>query len=223
MEQFTFNNISSNSLGLIVKEMPLVPQAEKNIESIEVNGRNGNLHIDNLNYKSKEYTLVCILTDLSKLDEICSVLSGDGELMLSKYEDRIFKASILNQISFKSYGNYMQEFPILFELNPIAFSNQIITEEITENSSIDVEGNVEISPILEIIGIGSITINGYSLQVLESGITIDCDLMNCTKNNLNKNDKVVLDKFPKLTPGSNAITLGTGIEEIKVVYRKGWL
>ena len=49
MESFVFNNVTSESLDIIVKEMPLVPRAERNIESVSVIGRNGNFHIDNKN------------------------------------------------------------------------------------------------------------------------------------------------------------------------------
>lgn len=88
METFTFNGISSESLNLIVKDMPLVSRAEKNIETIEVNGRNGNLHIDNGNYLSRSYSIICLAKDKSKIDEINSKLVGSGKLTLSKYNDR---------------------------------------------------------------------------------------------------------------------------------------
>lgn len=223
MEHFIYKDISSDSLDLIIKEMPLVPQAERNIESISLNGRNGNLHIDNKNYKSKNYSIICYAKDLSKIDDICAFLQGSGKLVLSKYPNRYFNATIMNQISFKKYSNYLQEFPIQFELDPIAYSNEETIEELNESGSITIEGNTEIKPVVTITGTGAITINGYSLVVQETGITIDCELMNCTKNNLSKNDKVILDEFPVLNVGTNEIVLGTGITNIDIKYRKGWL
>lgn len=223
MESFTFKGVSSSSLDLIIKDMPLVPRAEKNIETIEVSGRNGNLHIDNQNYLSRSYTITCIAKNKDKIDDINSKLCGTGKLTLSKYSDRYFNATFKNQIDYSSYLTILQEFPIQFELDPIAYSNELTEEVITANGNIEVGGNVDVAPTIIVTGTGTITINGYSLTVEESGINIDCELMNCIKDNLNKNDKVILEEFPKLSVGSNNITLSEGITEIKIKYRKGWL
>lgn len=223
MESFEFNGVSSESLGIVVKELPLLSRAERNIDTITVNGRNGNLHIDNCTYKSRPYTISCIVLDKSKMDEINKTYLGIGILKLSKYTDRYFKATIKNQISFEKYLSVLNEFPLQFEIEPISYSNEEIVEEITMNSSINVGGNEETFPIVTIIGIGTITINGYSLKVTESNITIDSELMICICDGIAKEDKVILDDFPRLTPGDNEITLDSGIEKIIIKYRKGWL
>lgn len=223
MESFSFKNISSNTLGIVVKNMPLVPRAEKNIESVVVNGRNGNLHIDNGNYLSKNYTLECILTNKEHIDDICSLFQGTGKLILSKYPNRYFNATIKNQIDFKKYLNILNEFPLLIELDPIAYSTSEVTETINSSGTITVGGNIEVNPKITITGTGTVTLNGYSLEVTETGITIDCELMECTKNSLSKNNKVTLDEFPKLSVGNNTITLGNGITSVEVKYRAGWL
>lgn len=223
MESFTFKDISSDSLGLIIKDMPLVPRAEKNIEIVEVSGRNGNLHIDNENYLSKSYSVICIATKKDKIDSINSSLSGTGKLTLSKYSDRYFNATIKNQIDYTLYLNTFHEFPIQFDLDPIAYSNQLTEHSLTESGNINVGGNVEVFPTLIITGVGNVTINGYSLSVEETGITVDCELMNCTKNGLSANDKVILDEFPKLKVGNNDIVIGEGITQLVIKYRKGRL
>lgn len=223
METFKFKNILSDSLGIIVKNMPLVPRSERNIESISINGRNGNLHIDNGNYLAKNYAIECIVTNKEHIDDICSLYQGTGKLILSKYPDRYFVGTIKNQIDFKKYLTLLNEFPLQFELNPIAYSINEVNETISENTNINVSGNTDVYPILTISGTGIVTINGYSVEVLESDITIDCDLMECTNNNIAKNNKVILDDFPKLSPGNNNITLGTGITSVQISYRAGWL
>ena len=98
-----------------------------------------------------------------------------------------------------------------------------MVEEITTNRTINVGGNEGTFPIVTIVGLGTITINGYSLKVTESNITIDSELMTCTCDGIAKEDKVILDEFPILTPGDNEITLDSGIEKIIIKYRKGWL
>lgn len=223
MESFEFNGVTNSSLDIVVKDLPLMPRAEKNIESISVQGRNGNLYIDNNTYKTKPYTISCIGLNKEKLDDINKTYIGYGILKLSKYPDRYFRAMIKNQIAFEKYLSLLQEFPLQFEIDPIAFCNEETEVQLAANGTIEVGGNIEVPPIITIVGIGTITINGYSLEVKESNITIDCDLMNCVSDNLNKNDMVILDEFPKLKVGSNEVTLGAGIEKIIVKYRKGWL
>lgn len=224
MHYFIFNNINSNELGIIVKNMPLIPLAEKDIESIKISGKNGNLHIDNGTYNSINYTIDCVISDISKIDNIKKAFNGTSKLILSKYNDRYFEATIKNQISFDKYLNVLQEFPLQFELQPISYSNEL--EEIRISSDInnlDIGGNAITNPIILVDGTGTFTINNVSVEILESGITIDCELMNCTKNNLNANDKVILDKFPTLNPTDNVITIESGINNIELKYRKRWL
>ena len=84
MHYFIFNNIDSRNLGITVKNMPLIPRAERDIDVINVSGRNGNLHIDNQTFRSNSYTISCIISDVSKIDEIKSALIGTGNLILSK-------------------------------------------------------------------------------------------------------------------------------------------
>lgn len=224
MHYFIFNNINSNELGIIVKNMPLIPLAEKDIESIKISGKNGNLHIDNGTYNSINYTIDCVISDISKIDNIKKAFNGTSKLILSKYNDRYFEATIKNQISFDKYLNVLQEFPLQFELQPISYSNEL--EEIRISSDINnlnIGGNTITNPIILVDGTGTFTINNVSVEILESGITIDCELMNCTKNNLNANDKVILDKFPTLNPTDNVIAIESGINNIELKYRKRWL
>ncbi len=223
MENFTFKNVSSESLGIIVKEMNLVPKSAKNIEIISVNGRNGSLHIDNDNYLSKNYTIPCILLNKDHIDDICSLFNGTGRLILSKYPDRYFKATIKNQIDFKNYLTLLNEFPLQFELDPISYSIDEVSETITSNSSITVNGNVEVYPIIEVTGTGTLTVNGYPMTISESGITIDCDLMQCYNGTTAKNNKVVLDEFPRLNPGINNIVKDNSITKVIISYHTGWL
>lgn len=224
MHYFVFNDINSNDLDIIVKDMPLVPLAERDIESISVSGRNGDFHIDNGTYRSKSYTISCIVKDISKIDLIKSIFVGSGKLVLSKYGDRYFIATIKNQVDFEKYLNVLHEFPLQFELHPIAYNNSIeILEFNDSNSSFDIGGNVSVGPTIIAEGTGIVTINNVALEVEESGIEIDCDLMNCTLNGLNANDKVILDEFPRIKPKDNSIVLGGGITKVILNYRKGWL
>ena len=223
METFKFKNVNSNDLEIVVKEMPPIIRAERNIESIEISGRNGNLYIDNNTYKTKKYQINCILKNLDHIDKIKSLYLGKGKLELSTEPNREYDAVISNKIDISKYLQYLREFPLEFELNPIAYSINEKIIEITKSQNISIDGNTNAKLTFIDFGIGTITINNIPVTVTESEVVIDCDLMNCTKNNMNKNDKVDLEEFPYLKNGENAITLGSGITKIKIIYKEGWL
>ena len=222
MENFTFNGVNSDTLGLIIKEMPPIVRAAKNIESINVNGRNGNLHIDNGTYKTYPITINCIIKENANIDLIKSTLQGTAQLVLSTVPNRTFTATICNQIDFKKYLRVLREFPLQLEIEPFSYGN-INSIDYTTNAILVISGNVETAPVITIYGTGTVTINNTPIEVLESGITIDCDLMECVKNNLNMNANVILSVFPTLIPGNNSIVLGTGITKVTIAYRERWL
>lgn len=224
MEYFIFKGTRSDNLGIIVKEMPAISKSEKDIETIEVSGRNGAFHIDNGTYKTKRYKIKCVLKENTYLDQIKLLFEGTGKLELSTELGREYNATIQNQIDFSKYLSYLREFTLNFELDPISYSKTATTKTITGNTSFTGGGNCNVNPKITITGTGTVTLNNIPVEVTETGITIDCELMNCTKNNLNKNDKVNIDSdFPYIKPGTNTVTLGTGITSVSIEYNAGWL
>lgn len=224
MEYFIFKGTRSDELGIIVKEMPAISKSEKDIETIEVSGRNGAFHIDNGTYKTKKYKIKCVLKENTYLDQIKLLFEGTGKLELSTELGREYTATIQNQIDFSKYLTYLREFTLNFELDPISCSKTETAKTITENTSFVGGGNCNVNPKITIVGTGTVTLNNIPIVVTETGITIDCELMNCTKNNLNKNDKVNIDTdFPCIKPGTNTISLGEGITSVSIVYNEGWL
>lgn len=223
MEYFIFNGVSSNDMGIIIKEMPPVIKSEKNVETVTISGRNGDLHIDDGTYKTKKYKIKCILTDTTKIENLKKLCDGTGSLELSTELGKEYQATIYNQIDFSKYLTYLKEFTLQFELYPISYSKELKEIICDSNTEFSIGGTVDVSPIITINGTGVITLNNTQVKVAETGIIIDCELMNCTKDNINKNDKVNLDNFPQLLVGDNTLVLGEGIESVIINYKEGWL
>lgn len=221
---FIFNGQKSTDLGIIIQELPPISKAQKNIDIISINGRNGNLHIDNGTYKAKTYSVRCTLMDETKINSLKTLLDSTGTLELSTEPNIIYNATITNQIDFSKYLKYLKEFIINFDVDPIGYSKNSITNTYSSTENVfEVNGTANVSPIITVTGVGTFTLNNKSVEVLETGITLDCDLMNCTKNSINKNDKVILDEFPELIVGENTLNLGEGITLIEISYKEGWL
>ena len=72
-------------------------------------------------------------------------------------------------------------------------------------------------PIIKVTGNGTSVVNGTSITTSgNSGVTIviDCERMQCYTGSTNKSDKVTMDDYPTLAPGSNSITVGHSKVEI---------
>lgn len=225
MEWFKFNEYDSTD-KLIIKEMPPVQAAKRMIDSIEVNGRNGKLHIDNGTYESLSKSIICVLTDFSNLDELKAKIQGIGTLELSTEPNRVFKAMVKNQIDFSKYFGVLKEFPIQFEVDPISYSKTETTLTKTANGTFEALGNVEVSPILEIKGTGdgSITLNNVTINLTDMSTTpiiIDCSLMEAVQGLNNANSKINCDEFPVIK-NDNVLSM-INVTEIVIKYKEGWL
>lgn len=98
---FIFKSIDSRNVqGLIVQELPPITKPSKRIETIEIEGRDGDI-IKSNGYKAYDKTIKMGLSRDYNLDIIENWLDGAGDLIMSNEPDKIYKAEILNSIDFK--------------------------------------------------------------------------------------------------------------------------
>ena len=227
METFTFNGVVSDTKGIIVKKMPPLVSPKRNIETIQVDGRNGTLHIDNGTYESYNITIECVITDLTKINEIKAWLIGIGTIEFSTNTNVVYDCVVKNQISFDKYLKVLREFPLQLEIQPIGKSSTTTTVTKTSAGSFTVGGTIGVAPSLEIKGTGTatITLNGTAFTITDLSTTatiVDCDLMNVTVSGVGVNDRFT-GTFPSLIVGSNSISWTGTVSEIKIKYYEGWL
>ena len=78
-------------------------------------------------------------------------------------------------------------------------------------------------PLIRAYGSGRVTIGSYGFSITNSGpyTDIDCDLMNAynATDNLNRYLTVDNNLFPEFVPGTNRITLGSGITKLEITPR----
>lgn len=222
----TWKGIDLNNKGIIVERTPAVPKGKKNIEIIEVEGRNGFLTIDNNTYSSFVVQVECHFDPQRfDIDEIKSFLDGVGAVSFDG--EREYIAVIQNSISFEKVLRF-KSFVIEFLCNPIAeekTEHEVIVTQTNYMLSIS-DANVEMYPELEIIGTGdlSITINNKTFNILDADGTyyLDSKLKVITHNNLNAASSMQND-FPTLIPGENNISYLGNISSFKIKYRKAFL
>lgn len=119
---FTFNGINSDTYGLKVKATNHLSFPAKNIESIEIPGRTGNLIIDDGSRKNLSIEVVCFLDCRENKDialrtrQISAWLQDPIGYQSLIFSDGIkFKAICTNQIDVGELINYFGEITIRFD------------------------------------------------------------------------------------------------------------
>lgn len=227
MYSFIWKNKDSYlDFGITINKRPPVVRAEKNVQEIEVPGRDGDLTVDDGTYKPITLPFVCTLLDTSNLDEVMYWLDGYSDLILSWQNDRSYKAKMINRIDITQSLKTLGEFPLIFKAQPFAsiINNPLIT--ITVPGNITNLGTHASNPIIKVYGNGAIdlTINGSVIHLTNvvEYVTIDADLMDCYKDTLLKNSDMSGD-FPEFVVGENTISWTGTVTSILITPNWRWL
>lgn len=215
---FIWKDINSSD-HLIINKLPSIIRAQKNIDKIEIDGRDGFLTQDNGNYKGIIKSLECTITDLSKIDFICAWLTGEGEVIFSNEPGKKYKATIINQIEFKKIAATFHSLIIQFDCQPHKYDldNDLVT--LNASGTINNSGTAYSKPIIKIYGTGSINLsinsNIINLTNVDEYVTLDSDLVDCYKDTILKNNYMNGD-FPILEVGANNITWTGTVTKVEI-------
>lgn len=223
--KFTFNNYDSyDDLGIIVNEISPITLPQRDIESIQVEGSNRILHIDKGAFLPIPAKIKCTLYDVSKLDTLKQLFKASGEIEFSDNPGRVYKCTNTNQVDWTRFKGLteIRDFNLNFELEPVAFGDEIEVTK-TESDTFIADGTENSNPVITVTGTGILSLNGISVNFLESGITLDCENMEAYTGLISKNDKIKLDDFPYVKPGANDLVLPATITSVTITYRERWL
>ena len=215
---FIFNGIDSNDY-LIVNKLPSIFKASKDIQKIEIDGRDGFLTQDNGSYKSIIKPVECSLRNLDNIDYICSWLTGSGNVIFSNEPDKVYKAIIINQIEFSKILREFHSFIIQFECQPHKYSidNNIITLDAPQ--TVFNPSTVNSKPIIKLYGTGDVNLiineNIINLTNVSEYVTIDSDIQDAFKDTLPKNNDMA-GEFPEFIAGTNYINWSGTVTKIEI-------
>ena len=219
MNSFIFKNQDSyEDYGIVINKLPSLTKAERNVDEIEIQGRDGDLTIDYETYKPIIFTLECTALDEDKMEDIKSWLDGFGDLIFSWRSDKYYKAKMINKIDISESMDSLGEFPLLFKCQPHAYSlnNETITLQAT--GTIYNSGDSISKPIIKLFGTGSLTLtinsNVVNLTNVVDYVTVDSNLEECFKDLVYKN-QYMSGEFPVLEKGNNVISF-TGATKIEI-------
>ena len=231
---FIFKNTNSSSkTGLIVTSLPPVTKPPKRTETIDIEGRDGDIVIEH-GYEAYDKKIEIGLTRGYNIDDIISWLDGSGDLIMSNESDKVYKARIIKQIDFErllvfktaSVTFHVQPYKYKYDEDDVsATSSQISSKSMTVTN----RGNVSSKPLIRLTGSGTVTfkLNGadlftYTFPSEDSYVDIDSEEQDAYVSSTLKN-RNMNGSFPVLNVGSNTISWTGTLTTVKVTPRSRWL
>lgn len=215
---FIFKGQSSLDKNIMVNKLPQFERPHADIEKIVVQGRDGFLTNNLGTYQSIVKSVECSL-DNGNIDDVCSWLTGSGEVIFSNEPDKKYKATIINKIPFSKIIPTFHTFIVQFECQPhkYSISNNKIT--LTTSGTKIYNKGADSRPVIKIYGTGNIdlTINSNIIHLTNvvDYVTIDSELMDCYKDTVLKNN-YMNGEFPVLIKGYNTISWTGTVTKIEV-------
>lgn len=229
-----FNGKPLSEFGVFVSGSGVFNAPERDVNIVEMDGRNGALVLDKGRYKNIELSYPAFIYQNFKdrvqgLRNYLNTQIGYVRLEDSYNPDEYRLARISSKFQAKPIEELTGgNFELTFDCYPQRFlksGEQPIT--FTANGTIVNNELTTAKPLIRAYGTGSFSIGGVAIQITtaNSYTDIDCDLQECYKDTLatNCNANVVLtnNKFPELITGNNAVTL-SGITKL-IITPRWWI
>lgn len=223
-EYLTFAGKSSEDFKAHISGSGTFVSPTRDVESIAVPGRNGDLHIDNGRFENMTITYPAFITEdfnenYSALKAFLCSQRGYKVLADSYHPDHYRKAMFNGGITPNMATlNRAGSFDLAFDCDPRLFLKD--GDKITTiNASGEIFNRTQFSskPTIRAYGTGTLTIGNISIEITSADeyTDINCELQSAYKGSINCNSNIILTNgaFPELIPGLNEITY-SGILEI---------
>ena len=208
-------NLNENKGYLIA--FPIVTNSVRNYDYPLIQGKNGSKIIDYGTYADREIEVEFCNEEAPNL----SFFDGTGGRVFFNFENSFYYKvkSVTN--SSKTYDGWLYKTNLKMLVEPFKY---LYDEKITilKNTTIENKGDISSEPYLKIYGNGNlkIKINSELLEFLDvvDYIEIDCEELECFKDNVELNNKFIGD-FPVLNVGENTIEFIENITKVEIIPR----
>lgn len=182
MPWIKFKGTRSDQIGLQTVRVPDRVSGAPRIDTVQVPGRSGDLHINNGG--KNQITLSAIFCPMGTVstETIKNWLKGSGDLIIFDDPNYCYKATIVDEIQYIRYrpsGLNYDTINAFWSCNPYKFQAVPDVVTITQNATIAGKGDVDAHPKIIVYGSGDVTITinnvTISLYGVESNVTIDAD------------------------------------------------
>ena len=224
------NNQNTKTLGFALVGRPSIASAEKKYETIEVEGRDGNL-TRFLGYDDLKFTLnfnILFQSDIKqKLREIKGLLSVAKTLAFDDSPNFFYKIKRCQISDTETIIKQSGVFSVEFIAEPFEYESSSVLEYIKPSNLIIRNNTTYFSqPVFKIFGQGNIKllINDDLIEIkqINEGIVIDSEMQEAYYNNYNMNHQIFGD-FPIFGIGENKIRLDGNVNKIEILPQWRWL
>ncbi|GFH42746.1 hypothetical protein Hs30E_12970 [Lactococcus hodotermopsidis] len=224
--------------GLEILDDLTFENAARDVEVVEIAGRDGEIIIDNGRYKSVNATMSFVMwrnldfetfeNQINAIKNWLSLAFGYSNLLWSAEPDYTYSARVDGNVTIKPVNETRATVEVRFIFAPVKFlTSGLNVQSLSNNVAFASKGNISAKPLLTLTGTGNVTlkINGkdFILKNITGGIIIDCEKMTAT--NLDKNqsqmDKVYSWPMPVLKVGTNTISWDNSSFSVTIVPRWG--
>lgn len=222
---FKFKDMTSDDFDMIINKLPPIAKPKKKIETVEIDGLNGDISIDN-GYAAYDKEIQVTFLKMPDIDRLNSWLTGSGQLVLSNEPDKYYDAEVFGEILIEKEKT-LYTATITFHVQP--YKHKINEAVYKGQNSVTVynEGIDHSLPIIKITGSGNVEVkldNWTACQVnIDDGyIIIDSERQDAYKETVLKNRQMI-GEFPKLPSGKTVITATGTVTAIEVEARGRWI
>lgn len=223
-EYLMFSGRSSEDFKAHISGSGTFISPTRDVESISVPGRNGDLHVDNGRFTNVPIIYPAFITEdfeknYSAFKAFLCAQIGYKILADSYHPDHYRRAMFNGGISPEMATlNRAGSFELSFDCDPRLFLKSG-DKVIRINGGGDIYNRTQFAskPIIRAYGTGTLTIGDVSIEIISADeyTDIDCELQEAYKDSVNCNSNIELENgvFPELMPGINEITY-SGILDI---------
>lgn len=225
-----YNGESSADYDLLVGAQNTFNAPKRSVTKYMIPGRNGDLIKDNGCFEniSVPYTVVCKSGFENLADSISAWLKSPTSYcrLEDSHHPEYYRMGLVTDAITYTTGalNHSAKATVTFDCKPQKWLTEgERVEKFTSAGTIFNPTKFASKPLIKVYGNGQSTlkIGDYSMSLnLQAYVTIDSELMDCTRGNMNMNSYVVLASgFPELKSGMNLITFTGGITSIEITGR----
>ena len=199
----------------------------RDVNVIQVPGRDGDLIMDNGRYHSVVRSIPCRLEAPSErnveqvMNEINNWLIDDGrfhEFNWDNDSDFEYLARVEGDVVSRRMLSHLGQTVLKFRLHPIKYLRSSLIEQLTPTgTNIPNQFRISAKPIIRIVGDGDITINIGGRPLVLHGISGGCIINSESQTITDLQGRVTLfermrSPFPDLQPGNNQVTFSGNIQ-----------
>ena len=223
---FTLDGKCSKDFGVYISGSGTYNAPERDVEMLEIPGRNGSLVIDNQRFRNVELTYPAFIrTDFPKSAEavrawLCAE-PGYRRLEDTYHPDKYRMARFSGTVDFETRAlNKSAEFEITFECKPQRFLKNG-EAKISARNGMSVFNPTPFTalPLIRVYGTsGTLEVGNIAVQIkkIEGYVDIDSDTQNAYQGTINCNQNIYAPEFPVLPAGRTGIRFSGNIEKIEI-------